>query len=246
MNSIAAIILAAGSGKRLNCKSVNKVMLSLDGKPMLSYTVDTLKKTGLFPIIAVVGFAKKNIMDFFKDELVYASQKKRLGTAHAVSCGLPLLPEKTKHVLIVNGDDSYLYTRRLLRRLITRHLRTKAEVTLLTVKKDVPFGLGRIVRNSKGKIRGIVEEKDAAEKERKITEINPQCWVFRVSFLRGFLKRIKKSKVTGEYYIGDLINLAVKHGKKVEDIKGGKLAWRGVNTPIELTEAKKLLEKSEN
>jgi bifunctional UDP-N-acetylglucosamine pyrophosphorylase/glucosamine-1-phosphate N-acetyltransferase len=110
---------------------------------------------------------------------------------------------------------------------------------LLTISVENPTGLGRVVRNEE-KVLGIVEEKDATEEMKKINEINPGCYVFQVSFLKKYLKRINKSPTTGEYYLTALIDIAVKNKQKINDVISGKILWRGVNTPEELKEAEKL------
>jgi len=100
--------------------------------------------------------------------------------------------------------------------------------------------LGRILRDGQGEFKAIIEEKDATDEQRKITEINPGCFLFNVKFLRKYLSQIEKSPVTGEYYINSIIDIAIRFGQKVETVRGGKLIWRGVNTPEELLEAEKL------
>lgn len=240
----AAIVLAAGKGTRLNCKETNKVMLSINGTPMIDFSIKLLKKTKLNPIIVVVGFKKEHIMKYLEDKVWYAVQKKRLGTAHAVSCAIKIMPKTTSNVLIVNGDDSYLYSTDLLRKLIKHHEREKADLTLLTLHKDNPKGLGRIIRDEEGKIIGIVEEKNANSKQKKIQEINPQCWVFKTSFLKKYLPKVKKDRVTGEYYLTELISMAVKNNAKIEDVKGGKIVWQGVNTSEELEEVRKMMKEN--
>lgn len=241
MKNFGVIILAAGKGTRLNCSLANKVMLELSGRPMLDYVVSLFERMHLSPIVAVVGFARKGIEEYFKNRVLYVYQKKRLGTAHAASCALLKLPAAIANVLIVNGDDSYLYTASLIQRLIDTHQKTNAAITLLTVVKNNPAGLGRIIRNEHGIIRGIVEEKDATDKERRIKEINPQCWIFKTGFLRSVLPKIKKSPVTGEYYLTDAIKLAVANHEIIADVQAGDIPWRGVNTNVELDEAKKIL-----
>ncbi|MEK7060988.1 MAG: NTP transferase domain-containing protein, partial [Patescibacteria group bacterium] len=95
MNNIAAIILAAGKGKRMNSKTVNKVVLPLGQKPMILHTFGILEKLEIKTIIVVVGFAKDSVMALFKDKnVIFAQQKKRLGTAHAVSCAMKKMPLK--------------------------------------------------------------------------------------------------------------------------------------------------------
>lgn len=241
MKKIGAIVLAAGKGTRLNSKIINKVMLPLCGRPMIGYTIDLLKKTGFTPIVVVVGFKREAVMDYFKNRVLYVFQKKRLGTAHAASCALKILPNNVKDVLIVNGDDSYFYSPKLLKKLIRIHKERGADLTLLTVEKDNPTGLGRILRNKKREVVGIVEHKDASFAQRKIKEINPQCWFFKKSFLHEFLPKVKKSEVTGEYYLTDLVALAVGDGRKIETVRAGKIPWRGVNTAEELNEARKMV-----
>lgn len=247
MGKIGAIVLAAGKGTRLNSKIINKVMLSLCGRPMIGYTVNLLKKVKLSPIVVVVGFKKEAVGGYLQNKVLYAWQKKRLGTAHAASCALELLPHATvEDVLIVNGDDSYLYPPKLLKKLIKTHQEKQADLTLLTIEKENPFGLGRILRNSKGKVVGIVEHKDATESQRRIKEINPQCWVFKRKFLEEFLSKVKKSQVTGEYYLTDLVKVAVKNNKRVEAVRGGRIPWRGVNTAEELKEAREMMRRRES
>lgn len=237
----AAIVLAAGKGTRLNCKKTNKVMLSINGTPMIDFSIKLLKKVKLNPIIVVVGFKKEHVIKYLKSEVLYAVQKKRLGTAHAVSCAMKILPKNISNILIVNGDDSYFYPPKLLKKLIKQHEKKRADLTLLTVHKDNPNGLGRIIRDAKGEIKGIVEEKNANSEQKKIQEINPQCWVFKVSFLKNYLPKVKKDKVSREYYLTELVSMAVKNKAKIEDVKGGKISWRGVNTPEELEEAKRII-----
>lgn len=241
MNSTGVIILAAGRGTRFQSDRINKVMLPLAGKPILSYAVSLFEKMQLRPILVVAGFAKEGIMDYFKTRVEYVLQDKQLGTAHAVSCALSKLPTSCKQVLIVNGDDSYLYSEPLISRLIATHAREHAAITLLTIEKANPMGLGRILRNDKGVITGIVEEKDATDQERAITEVNPQCWVFDVDFLKNYVPKITKSPFTGEYYLTDMIQWAVADGKRIADVRAGTIPWRGVNTPQELSEAQSLI-----
>lgn len=240
MKNIASIVLAAGEGTRIQSKTKNKVMLEVRGKPMMEWSVSTLEDAGLTPIIVVVGFAKDGIRRHFKDRVVYALQKNQQGTAHAVETALLKLPEGIRNVLVINGDDSYNYSANLLTKLVKRHIESDADITMLTIILDNPKGLGRVIRNSKDKVKGVVEEKDATNKQRATSEINPQCWVFSVQFLKSYLAKVPKSSVTGEYYLTELIQLAVKDNKHIETVREKNLAWRGVNTKEELEKAQKL------
>jgi len=240
MKKIAAIILAAGKGKRMNSKDINKVVVSLGDKQMILHTVDRLKELLICPIIVVVGFAKESVIKALDGEVVFAEQSKRLGTAHAVLCGLKKLPQNIQTVLVLNGDDSAFYTKEIIVKLINTHLDKKASLSFLTIHINNPFGLGRVIRDNSGKVLGIVEEKDATRSERQIKEINSACYVFSFPFLKKYIKRVKKSPVSGEYYLTRLVDLAIKNNEKVETIKGGKIPWRGINTIEELKEAERL------
>lgn len=244
MNNIAAIILAAGKGKRMNTKEINKVVFPLGKKQMILHTVDRL--TGLFmsPIIVVVGYAKESVMKILDGKVVFANQSKRLGTAHAVMCALKKLPSNISTVLVLNGDDSAFYTEGIIKKLMETHVEKKATLSFLTITVDNPVGLGRVIRNDNGRVIGIVEEKDATDEQRKITEINPACYIFKVSFLKKYLGKVKKSEVTNEYYLTSLIDIAIKNKNKLEVVKGGKMLWRGINTPEELKEAERLFSSS--
>jgi len=241
MKKIAAIILAAGKGARMRLVKVNKVAALLGNKQMILHTVDRLHELLIFPIIVVVGFAKKSVIKILKDRAVFAYQSKRLGTAHAVTCALKKLPRDVQTVLILNGDDSAFYTKDIIKNLIETHWRENAALSFLTITVDNPVGLGRIIRDSNDKVAGVVEEKDAIGKQRKIKEINPGCYIFKVSFLRQYLKKVKKSPITGEYYLTSLIGIAIKNKEKLIAVRGGKILWRGINTIKELKEAEKLL-----
>lgn len=238
--NITAVVLAAGKGKRMKSKKFNKVVLNLGEKPMILYTIELLEKLKIKPIVVVVGFAKDSVMSALGNRVIFAEQRKHLGTAHATQCGLKKLNSKVSDILVLNGDDSAFYTENLIEKLIKTHLTVGAALTFLTITLDDPSSLGRIIRDKNGKVLAIVEEKDATEEQKKIKEVNPACYLFKRNFLSKYLKKVKKSKVTGEYYLVDLIGLAVNHKEKVEAVKMKEIPWRGVNTEEELKEARRL------
>lgn len=237
---LGVIILAAGKGKRMNSSTVNKVVLPLADKPMITHTITLLEKIQIKHIVVVVGFAKKSVMDILGNKVIFAEQVKRLGTAHAVSCGLKKMPKDVTDVLVINGDDSAFYTKAIIQELINLHLSSNASLTMLTIEKDNSSGLGRIVRDQNGNILAVVEEKDATQEQKKIKEVNPACYIFKIEFLNKYLKKVKKSEVTGEYYLTSLIDIGIQNREKIEIFRGGQIAWRGVNTKDELQEAEKM------
>lgn len=245
-NSLAAVVLAAGKGKRMKSQKINKVALSLAGKPMILYTIDLLKDLKVDPILVVVGFAKESIMKLLRGKVIFCEQKKRLGTAHALSCALKMIPQTIQNVLVLQGDDSALYNPEILEKLLLTHYKTGASFTFLTIEIENPTGLGRVLRNKKGDVLAVVEEKDATGRQRKIREINPACYVFKLSFLEKYLPKVKKSPVTGEYYLTSLIDISTAANEKITTLAAGPFVWRGVNTKDELEEAEKLFTRIKN
>src|SRR5207248_2958048 len=108
--------------------------------------------------------------------------------------------------------------------------------TFATTNLTNPRGMGRIVRDEKGKVVAIVEEKDATEEQKKISEVNAACYMFNTDFLKKYLPQMEKSAVSGEYYLTKLIQIAHSHNQPVETVAAeGK--WKGINTPEDLREA---------
>ena len=243
---IGVIILAAGKGTRMNSKKINKVALHLADKPLILHTVHLLENIKIGTLVVVVGFAKQSVMTLLDGGVIFAEQKIRNGNAKAVSYGLKKMPKQIEDVIVLNGDDSAFYTEKIVTRLIDHHYKTKASFNLLTTEIEDPKGLGRIIRDEKGKILSIREEKDATSKQKKIKEVNPACYIFKVGFLEKYLNMVQKSSITGEYYVVSLVDIGVKHGEKIESLKIKKFPWRGVNTQDELEEAERLFSKMNN
>lgn len=230
MNKLAAVILAAGKGNRMNLGDINKVTLLVLGKPIIIHNFTSLKNIGIDPIIIVVGHAKQSVTKLFKDA-VFVEQKAQKGTADAAMQALNQLPKETMHSLIINGDT--LYSPSLLKKFIKEYFLKMPDLLFATAQLNNPKGIGRIVRIN-GKVSKIVEEKDASEKERSIKEVNAGCYIGRVSFFKKYLAKVSKSLITGEYYLTDTIDLALKNNEKIETIKWGKIPWMAVNTPQDL------------
>jgi len=241
MDKVVAIILAAGKGTRIKSKDRNKVTLSIKGEPMIVRTVKLLQNCGIGSIVVVVGFAKESVMKVLGNTVLYAEQKKRLGTGHAVKMGLEKVNSQFSDVLVANGDDSFLYTPSVLEELYNVHVANNCKISFLSMDIKNPTGLGRVVRNENNSVTGIVEEKDASEEQKKIHEVNLGCYMFERQFLNKYIKQIKKSPVTGEYYIVSLIEMAVKNGFNIEAHKLAPfIDWRGVNTKEDLAAAEEL------
>lgn len=243
-NEIWAIVLAAGKGKRMKAKNRNKVAYEVFGKPMILRTIETLKETGINNILIVVGYAKESVINLLDKGIKTVEQKKRLGTGHAVKVALKKIPVSARYILVVYGDDSFLYSSKIFNKLITTHINTSSELTFLTIEMQNPSGLGRVVRDKKGNVIGVIEEKDATPEQKKINEINTACYIFSNDFLKKYINKIPKSKITGEYYLPILTQIAIQNSKKIEALKIDDAVWRGVNTLEELKEAEQYFKKT--
>jgi bifunctional UDP-N-acetylglucosamine pyrophosphorylase / glucosamine-1-phosphate N-acetyltransferase len=238
---LGAIILAAGKGKRMKAKHANKVTMKLADKPLIMHSIHVLEEMEFSAIVVVVGFAKESVKHVLQDsQIIFAEQTKRLGTGHAVKVGLMKVPDDITDVLVIQGDDSHFYKKEIIEKLAKAHISSEASLTFLTINVSNPQGLGRIVRDNDDKVVAVVEEKDATEEERKITEVNPACYLFSVPFLKKYLPKIPKSPVTGEYYLPSLIDIAITYKEPIETVQVGHMPWRGVNTPEELAEAEQV------
>ena len=241
---LGAIILAAGKGKRMQSKKINKVTLPLADKPLILHAIHVLEKMHFNAIVIVVGFAKESVKQILKNSSVFfAEQTKRLGTGHAVKAGMTKIPNDITDVLVMQGDDSHFYQETMINKLITAHIDAHAQLTFLTIAVENPYGLGRVIRDVHKEVVAIIEEKDATQKQKEVKEINPACYIFTESFLKKYLSKIPKSPVTGEYYLTSLIDIAIKNKEKVATMQAGFMPWRGVNTPEELQEAEKLYKR---
>lgn len=234
MNNISALILAGGKGTRIG-QSLPKVLNPVVGKPMIYYSLDTVRKIPIHNIFVVVGFRDLDVRGSIRDEGIdYVYQEQQLGTGHALKISIPELPLECRDVLVLNGDDSAFYDVFTLREFIKSHCVQKAKVTIMTTKAKSSAGLGRIVRGQEGKILKIVEEKDAAVSEKRINEVNTGCYLFNVDWLRRSIGKLTKN-ASGEYYITDLISIASRQGLIINSylLKNEK-EWVSVNTQEQL------------
>ena len=206
------MILAAGQGKRMR-SDLPKVVHPLAGRPLLAHVIDAARALHAKKLCVVVGHGAQAVRERFPDaSLEWAVQEKQLGTGHAVMQALPHL-ETQGTVLVLYGDVP-LITPGTLSQLV--EAAGKGSLALLTQRVDDPKGYGRIVRDSKGNVSRIVEEKDANASERAITEVNTGILAAPRALLEGWLKRLTDHNAQGEYYLTDVVGLAVGDGKTVE------------------------------
>lgn len=244
LSHTSAIILAAGRGSRMQAKSKNKVAFKLKGLPMVAYTVEHLYEAGIKDIVAVVGFQADSVKSALKDRVSYVTQFEQLGTGNAIRTAVPSITSDVDTVLAVYGDDSAFYPPALFQDMVAKKRAEHCDLLFLTILKDDPTGLGRIVRDSSGKIVKIVEEKNATPEERSIHEINTGFYCFDRQFLVDHIDDIQKNELTGEYYLTDMVEIALKNGKKVEAyLVHDDSIWHGVNNRSDLVKAQMKMSK---
>lgn len=242
LHHTAAIILAAGRGSRMKAKHKNKVTFKVGGEPMITHTVKHLHDAGVGQIIAVVGYQAESVREALGDQVEYAVQTTQLGTGDALKAGLPVLSPEITSVLAMYGDDSAFYPPELFQNMVAKQAALGCDLLFLTIHKDDPTGLGRIVRDSQGKVVKIVEEKNASETEKQIQEINTGFYCFDKQFLLSYIDRIKSNPVSGEYYLTDLVEIALSAGKSVEAyFVADDSIWHGVNNRSDFIKAQKKL-----
>lgn len=245
LNKTTAIILAAGRGTRMKAKNKNKVAFNLAGRPMISYTVDNLQKAGIGQIIVVVGFQANSVKKVLGDKVQYATQSEPLGTGDAVKSALPLINSSSETVLTIYGDDSAFYPPSLYEEMVQKLSKSNTDLLFLTIHKDDPYGLGRIVRDENNKILRIVEEKVASEEEKKIQEINTGFYCFKRDILFNYINQINKNEISGEYYLTDMVEIALKNNKSVDALYiPDSSIWHGVNNRSDLARA--IIKKNKN
>lgn len=237
MKNTAAVILAAGYGKRLGGEH-QKTLTKILGKPLLYHIIETLKKCNPEKIVVVVGFQKEKVIEELKGEnVVFAEQNQLLGTGHAVMMTESVLSDFKGNLLILCGDVPFLTAETLIQ-LYTTHENFYADCTILTAIVDNPYGYGRIIRNTEGCVIKIVEEINAKEEEKLVKEINAGVYIFKKDLLFDALKKIKPDPVKKEYYLTDVIEIFISEGKRVT-------TWTtptpeetiGINTPEDLKKA---------
>lgn len=243
-DGFAAVILAAGQGKRME-SPLAKVLHPVGGKPMIRHVVTTAREAGAAPVVIVVGYQARDVQEAFSGDdagIVFTVQEEQLGTGHAAEAGLSALPAEAKHLYLLCGDAPLIRTA-TLRQLARIHEEAGAAATMLTAIAGEPRGYGRALREGTELI-GVVEEADAAEAQKKITEINTGAYVFEAAFLRAALPRIRDENNQGEFYLPDVFPIARAEGRFIQglDLASPEEAL-GVNTKEDLRRAQEIHEK---
>lgn len=232
MKALDVIILAAGHGKRMN-SALPKVLHKLADKPLLQYIVETVKRLAPRAVYVVYGNGGGQVPHCLGHLTVnWVKQTQLLGTGHAVAQAIPGINHSDSHVLILLGDTP-LVSLTTLQKLIQS---IKAnQIGLVTLTTPQPFGLGRILRDKQGKVIQIVEEKEASLEQKKIKEVNSGIFYVPIKLLKRWLPKLEKNNAQGEYYLTDIIAMAVAEKVDVITVSSeidGEM--QGVNDRVQL------------
>jgi bifunctional UDP-N-acetylglucosamine pyrophosphorylase / glucosamine-1-phosphate N-acetyltransferase len=234
---LSVVILAAGQGKRMK-SSLPKVLQPLAGRPLLAHVIDVAQSLEPAEVSVVYGHGGDAVREALKTAKVsWALQAQQLGTGHAVMQALPSL--KNDSLVLVLYGDVPLIRRSTLDELVK--LAGPKAMSLLTMVVDEPTGYGRIVRNARGQVLKIVEQKDATKQQLKIKECNTGILVAPAKLLRGWLSKLKSNNAQGEYYLTDIVAMAVKDKVKVNPLVSPTVAEvLGINDKVQLAEVEGL------
>lgn len=240
MSNLAAVILAAGKGTRM--KSVlPKVLHEVGGKPMVQHVLNAAKEAGAEKNVVVIGFGAESVAESLKEQAEFAIQAEQLGTGHAVMQAREKLAGFSGTVMVLCGDTPLL-TGDTLHSLFAAHSKAKAAATVLTAVMPDPSGYGRVIRDAKGNVLKIVEQKDAKPAELAVQEVNTGIYCFGKEVLFDALDHIGCENQQGEYYLTDVIGILVNGGSKVWAVEAkDSEETLGVNSRLQLAQAEKVL-----
>lgn len=248
--ALEIVILAAGQGKRM-VSELPKVLHPIGGKPMLQHLLETTAQLKPQQTHIVVGYGKEQVVSTIENQFSnstptkitsqfnWVTQNKQQGTADAVLQALPHI-DSNATVLILNGDTPLISLQTL-----QKIAQSENKLNLLTAKPHDPSGLGRIIRNDKNQIIGIIEQKDASEQQQKIAEVNTNCLSVKAACLAKWLPQITCQNAQKEYYLTDVIACAVADGIEIVGIQSDFMndfmsETFGVNSKADLSKLERL------
>ncbi len=236
MNKLNIVILAAGKGTRMH-SDLPKVLHVVGAKPILAHVINCAKALQPNKIIVVYGFGGERVKEAFSGEdITWVNQAEQNGTGHAVQQALPHL-DADADTLILLGDVP-LVDVDACKKLIAQ---ADNKLAILSFNKDDPTGYGRIVRNASGDVHAIVEHKDATEAQRAIVEVNTGIMAMPNANLKSWLARITNNNAQGEYYLTDIVALAVQDKVSVvAEITADESSVTGINSKTDLVQIERV------
>jgi bifunctional UDP-N-acetylglucosamine pyrophosphorylase/glucosamine-1-phosphate N-acetyltransferase len=237
----STIILAAGIGKRMYSKTP-KILHKILGKPIISFVVEQAQNIKSDEIILVIGKNAKIIKKLIGNKVKYAMQRVPRGTGDATKRGIDI--SKNSNILILCGDVPLLREATIMK-LINHHNETKADLSFLTCQMKNPFGYGRIIRNNKNKVLGIVEQSNATARQRKIREMNAGVYYGKKKSLISALNKIDNKNRQREFYLTDIVREMFRKKKKLDGLKTkNEEEIMGINSKFDLSKARAIVKQN--
>lgn len=244
--STRVIVLAAGKGTRMGA-DVPKPLVEVAGRPMLDHLLDNVRDSGLDerPVLVISPDAVERFDEICRSRSCeYVVQQEQLGTAHAAQVAQEAC-NGAETIIVLYGDHPFI-SADIIEELNTLHTKSDAVITMLTTtvpnfkKEYAGFERwGRILRDDVGKILGIREAKDATEEELLVKEVNPSIFAFDAEWLWSHVREIENHNASNEYYLTDLVEMAIDEGEEVITAPAKPFEVVGINTPEELERAEK-------
>lgn len=240
MSRIAAVILAAGQGTRMR-SARPKVLHPLAGRPMLEHVVETATTLEPESIHVVYGHGGEQVPQQLQQlDVNWVMQAEQLGTGHAVEQALPAL-DGEEIVLVLYGDVPLIQSETLQQLLSAAE---RSGFSLLTVTLQNPMGYGRIVRDAEGSVARIVEQRDATAEELQLSEVNTGIMALSAARLRGWIGALENNNAQGEFYLTDIVEMAVADGVTVEAVNAPSEAEvQGVNDRLQLAQLERIYQR---
>lgn len=246
MPNTQIIILAGGKGTRM-CSDSPKVLCRINNIPMVKYLLNQIKEVCEKPTI-VIGYKGEDVIKELGEGYNYVWQYEQLGTGHAVICAKEKLIDSSENVIVLLGDHP-LVRAKTIKDLIEYHKNSKPILTLSTIvapnfyeEFERFYHYGRIIRKENGDVEKIIEVKDATEEQRQIHEVNASYYCFDADWLWGNIEKLENKNASGEFYLTDMVGLAVQQGKKVNAfVVENPIEGFGANTIKELEEMERYL-----
>ncbi len=224
----------------MGATDVPKVLVMLKNKPLILHLLHEIEKIGqLAKPVVVVGHKAKEVMGVLGEDYIYAVQGEQKGTADAVKIALKKVTGK--NILVLYGDMPFVKAKSL-KKLIQKHFDAKANISMFTAASPSLAGeysslaqFGRIKRDADGKIIASVEVKDASMEDLEITEVNPCIFMFNTEWLKANIGKIQNNNAAGEYYLTDIVAIAISSGEDIQTLEIAPKEVVGINRPEDLS-----------
>ncbi|MDR3416182.1 MAG: bifunctional UDP-N-acetylglucosamine diphosphorylase/glucosamine-1-phosphate N-acetyltransferase GlmU [Nevskia sp.] len=239
--NLHAVILAAGQGTRMK-SALPKVLHRVGGTPMLGHVLATAQSADAAACHVVLGHGAGQVQQWLQADFPGADvvlQEQQLGTAHAVQQAMPLVPDNA--LVVVLYGDVPLISVELVRKLAAA---AGDGLAIATAELPDPFGYGRILRTAKGRVTGVVEEKDASPEQRAIREVNTGLLAAPARRLKRWLAHVGNDNAKGEYYLTDVVALAANDSVEVQTVAAGLDEVEGVNDRLQLAQAERRYQRA--